>query len=195
VKRALILVVVFVASATVASAQQGTSVGVKAGANFTSATTEDPLVETSYSPGFTGGLFLSVPAGDRIAFQPEFLYAYKRTTFTFEGIDAMFSAHYLELPLLLDVRVNSGPSRVSLLVGPSLSIRGRARVEVLDVSSDASDQIDRVDFGLVTGVAVTAGRFVVDGRFTWGLVDVSKGPDDDTSRTRSFTVSAGWRFR
>ena len=192
-KRALILVALLIASAAVASAQDTTSFGVKAGVNVTSASTDDPLVETDYRAGFTGGLFVRVPAGDRVAFQPEFLYAYKRTTFTVDGLDATFSAHYAEFPMLMDVRVNSGPSRVSLLVGPSFSIRGRARLKGGGMSTDASDRIDRSDFGLVTGFAVTTGRFVVDSRFTWGLVDVSSEPDG-SAHTRSFALTAGWRW-
>lgn len=192
-ERALVLVGLLIASASVASAQDTTSFGVKAGVNVTSAWTDDPLVDTDYRAGFTGGLFVRVPAGDRVAFQPEFLYAYKRTAFTVDEIEATFSAHYAEFPMLMDVRLNSAPSRISLLVGPSLAIRGRARLKGGGMSIDASDQIDRFDFGLVTGFAVTAGQFVVDGRFTWGLVDVSSEPDGG-AHIRSFALTAGWRF-
>ena len=193
-KRALIVVAILVASSAFASAQDTTSLGVKAGVNITSASTDDPLVETDYRAGFTSGLFVRVPASHRIAFRPEFLYAYKRTTFRVDEIDATFSAHYAEFPMLLDVGLNSGPSRMSLLLGPSFSIRGRARLKGDGMSIDASDQIDRFDFGLATGLAVTTGRFMVDGRFTWGLVNVASEPDG-SAHTRSFALSAGWRWK
>lgn len=195
VRLAIVLLSACLVAATTASAQEATTFGVKSGVNFSSATTDDPLVDTSYRAGFTGGLFAWLPVNDRVSFQPEFLYAYKRTAFAVAGEEATVSVHYAEVPFLMDVRLNNAPSRVSLLVGPSLSLRGRARLKVNGVSSDATDLLDRVDFGIVTGLAVTIDRLVIDGRFTWGLVNVSSEEGEGTAKTRSFAVTAGWRFR
>jgi hypothetical protein len=194
VKRAIILLAAIVAGSATASAQDSAAFGVKGGVNFTSAATDDPLVDTSYRPGFLIGALAWLPATDRVAFQPEFLYSKKRTQFTVEGIDATLTGDYIEFPLLMDVRLNNSPSRFSLVVGPSVSVRTRARLNVAGESIDASEQIDRIDFSLVTGLAFTTGRFVLDGRYIWGLIDVASA-DDETARTRGFAVSAGWRFR
>lgn len=191
---ALILLTAFVVGTVTASAQDAPTLGVKGGLNATSAFTEDPLVDTSYRPGFLLGAFAWLPANDRVAFQPEFLYSQKRTKFTLEGIDVTNTADYIEFPVLMDIRLNSSPSRVSLVIGPSVSFRARARLESGGESIDASDQLDRVDFSLVTGFAVTTGRFVLDGRYTWGLIDVAS-EDGLTARLHGFAISAGWRFR
>ena len=193
-KLALILLIALVMGTATASAQETPTLGVRGGLNATSAFTEDPLVDTSYRPGFLVGVFAWLPANDRVALQPEVLYSQKRTKFTLDGIDATVTADYVEFPVLLDVRLNTGPSRVSLVVGPSVSFRTRARLESGGESIDASDQLDRVDFAVVTGLAFTAGLFELAGRYTWGLIDVAK-EDGLTGRLHGFAVSAGWRFR
>ena len=193
-KLALVLLIALVMGTAAASAQETPTLGVRGGLNATSAFTEDPLVDTSYRPGFLVGVFAWLPANDRVALQPEFLYSQKRTKFTLDGIDATLTADYVEFPVLFDVRLNTGPSRVSLVVGPSVSFRTRARLESGGESIDASDQLDRVDFAAVTGLAFTAGRFELAGRYIWGLIDVAK-EDGLTGRLHGFAVSAGWRFR
>lgn len=193
-KLAIILLVVIVAGSATASAQDSPAFGVKGGVNFTSASTNDPLVDTSFRPGFLVGAFAWLPMNDRVAFQPEFLYSHKRAQFAFEGIDATLSADYVEFPVLMDVRLNSSPTRVSLVVGPALSVRTRARLKSVGESVDASQQVDRIDFSLVTGLALTTGHFVLEGRYIWGLIDVASA-DDETVKTRGFAISAGWRFR
>lgn len=193
-KLALILLIALVMGPATASAQETPTLGVRGGLNATSAFTEDPLVDTSYRPGFLVGVFAWLPSNDRVALQPEFLYSQKRTKFTLDGIDATLTADYLEFPVLLDVRLNTGPSRVALVVGPSVSFRARARLESGGESIDASDQLDRVDCAVVTGLAFTAGRFELAGRYTWGLIDVAK-EDGLTGRLHGFAISAGWRFR
>ena len=194
-KLGIILFAVVIAGTVTATAQEMPTLGVKGGMNATSAFTEDPLVDTSYRPGFLVGAFAWLPANDRVAFHPEFLYSQKRTKFTLDGNDATLTADYIEFPVLLDVRLNSSPSsRVSLVAGPSVSFRARARLENQGESIDASDQLDRVDFSVVTGLAFTAGHFVLDGRYTWGLIDVAS-EDGLTARLHGFAISAGWRFR
>ena len=193
-KLAIILLSVIVAGSATASAQDSSAFGVKGGVNFTSASTNDPLVDTSFRPGFLVGAFAWLPVNDRVAFQPEFLYSHKRAQFAFEGIDATLSADYVEFPVLLDVRLNSRPTRVSLVAGPALSVRTRARLQSVGESVDASQQVDRIDFSLVTGLALTTGHFVLEGRYIWGLIDVASA-DDETVRTRGFAISAGWRWR
>lgn len=192
-KLAIILLSVIVAGSATASAQDSSAFGVKGGVNFTSASTNDPLVDTSFRPGFLVGAFAWLPANDRVAFQPEFLYSHKRAQFAFEGIDATLSADYVEFPVLMDVRLNSSPTRVSLAVGPALSVRTRARLKSVGESVDASQQVDRIDFSLVTGLALTTGHFVLEGRYIWGLIDVASA-DDETVKTRGFAISAGWRW-
>jgi hypothetical protein len=43
---------------------------------------------------------------------------------------------------------------------------------------------------------VDIGRVVIDGRYTWGLTNINRNPDEDdtTLRNRVFAVMAGFRF-
>jgi hypothetical protein len=51
-----------------------------------------------------------------------------------------------------------------------------------------------VDIGLVAGLAVTSGRFVIDGRYTRGLTGVAT-EEADRATNRALSATLGWRFR
>ena len=193
-KLALMLTTAIIAAAGTASAQEGAAFGAKAGVTFNTVSLDDPEVDVSHRAGFTAGLFASVPANDRISFRPELLYTRKGALLRVDGMDVTLKVDFVELPLLVDVRLNRGPSRASLIAGLSVSSRMRARLESGSESIDAKDMVDRYDVGLVTGFAWTSNRFVLDGRYTWGLANVSTD-DEESAKSRSFAVSAGWRFR
>jgi opacity protein-like surface antigen len=193
VKLALVLTASLVACAATASAQDTSAIGVKAGVNFTTLSFDDDGPETSWRTGLVAGLFASVPVNARLAIQPEFLYARKGTRLG-NNAEATLTIDYFEVPVLADVRLNNGPARVSLVLGPSLGVRSRARLAVGDESIDFADVLERVDVGLVAGLAVTSGRFVIDGRYTRGLRRVASD-EDDRATNRALSVTLGWRFR
>lgn len=186
--------------AATASAQEPVTLGVKAGLNFSTINIDEEVefFEASTRTGLVVGLFASAPLTPRIALQPEVLYSQKGAKF--DDADATLNLDYLEIPVLADIRLTEGPARVSFMVGPSFAFRSRARLDVgegeEEESEDFADQIESVDVGLVTGVAVTSGQFVVDGRYTWGLSNVGKEDAlEEDSRNRTLSITVGWRFR
>jgi opacity protein-like surface antigen len=193
VKLALVLTASLVACAATVSAQDTPAIGVKAGVNFTTLSFDDDGPETSTRTGVVAGLFASLPVNARLAIQPEFLYASKGARLG-NNAEVTLTIDYFEVPVLADVRLNSGPARVSLVLGPSFGVRSRARLTVGDESVDFADVLERVDVGLVAGLAVTSGRIVIDGRYTHGLKGVASD-DDDRATNRALSVTLGWRFR
>ena len=200
---AFVLMTAFAVSVGTASAQDTIVFGAKAGVNFSNITIEDDdtflFGETSLRTALLVGVFGSVPVNDRIAFQPEFLFTQKGAKLEEDGFDSTLKLDYFEIPLLADVRLNEGPTRISFIVGPALGFRSQAKVETDEEVEgvdelDLKEDVEGVDFGLVTGVAVTSGNFVVDGRYTWGLRNINKTEDEPSVKNRALSISVGWRF-
>lgn len=175
--------------------QDRPTVGLKAGLSLANVSFDDDLGETSNRTGLVTGLFASVPVNSRVAFQPELLYAMKGAKIDIEGNEATLKVDYVEVPLLADVRLNAGTTRVSLVAGPSFGFRSRARLEFAGESADVSEEVRRVDVGLATGIAVTAGRFVLDGHYTWSLRNAASRDVENAGKNRALSITGGWRFR
>jgi hypothetical protein len=180
---------------------QTPSVGVRVGVNVANLdfSEETEITDAKTLTGLVAGLFVTVPINDIVGFQPEVLFSQQGTRFTELGETAKFKLDYVQVPLLGRFRLGSG-SPVAVLVGPTLGFRYRAKIDAPGVTDDFSDEfedsIETFDAGLVTGVAVEAGRLVLDGRYTWGLMNIAK--DDEfgagTAKNRVFSASVGFRF-
>jgi hypothetical protein len=179
---------------------QGPSVGIKAGVNLAdlSFSSETEVANSKNLTGLVAGVFVTVPLNDLVAFQPEALFSMQGTKFTDEGESAKIKIDYFQVPLLGKFKLMKG-SPVAVLVGPTLGFRTRAKIEVAgapdDFSDEFEDEIKRFDVGLVTGVGIDAGRLVLDGRYTWGLMNIAKDSSDPgTAKNRVFSVTLGVRF-
>ena len=83
--------------------------------------------------------------------------------------------------------------------GPSIGVLLRARSSAsfggTSFEENVKDQVKSTDFGLVGGLAYHRGRFVVDGRYSWGLTDIDKETGDGVEiRNRGISFLAGWKF-
>ena len=179
---------------------QGPSAGIRAGINLAdlSFSSETEVTDSKNLTGLVAGVFATVPVNDVFAFQPELLFSMQGTRFTDGGETAKIKIDYVQVPMLGRFKLMKG-SPVAVLVGPTLGFRSRARIEApgapADFDDDFGDEIKRVDVGLVTGVGVDVGRLVLDGRYTWGLVNISKDTNDPgTAKHRFFSATAGIRF-
>ena len=158
----------------------------------------DVTVDEETRWGGTGGVFVTLPLNDSVAFQPEALYVMKGATLGVGPSTTLaFDANYLELPLLLRFGRSSRP--LYFLAGPAVGFRlaavAREVVNGVTETRDFSDQIKRVDVGVSFGGGATFGRFLVEGRWTEGLSDVESEDQFGTDvRHRVFALLAGFRF-
>ena len=188
-------------TASSAMAQQAVF-GVKAGINLANINfdpePEEDVLEAR--TGFVGGLFVVVPMTDLIAFQGEALYSQKGTTFEADGDEGKIELDYLEVPLLLRVgNAPSGQTSFHGFAGASLGLKLRstftATFDGETEDEDIDDDVETFDFGLVAGAGVDFGRFTLDGRYTWGLTNVSSVDADEVKmKNRVFSIMAGVRF-
>lgn len=198
-----VLVPVFVTSAATAFAQDSVAVGVKGGVAFATLrfeNEEEGRTSTSDTrPGFIGGLFVVWPADHTFALQTEALFSQKGAKFEGPNFSARTTINYLEAPVLL--RISSAKSSgvsFHVFTGPSFGFWVSGETKSTVQGQEGIDEIDndfkRFDLGLVAGAGVEFGRLIVDGRYTWGLLDVDKQIDESTIRNRSFAFMTGVRF-
>jgi hypothetical protein len=175
---------------------QDVSVGVKAGFNLANVSIDDPgdIADPKNRTAFVAGLFVTVPAGGLLAFQPEVLFSMQGSNFNQGSDSGALKLDYVQVPLL--ARIKPAKSPVGIVVGPALAFRTRAKlsVEGEDEELDFKDQVKGNDVGFVAGVVVDVAHVVLDGRYTWGLKNIAKDPDDGEVKNRVFSLTLGFRF-
>lgn len=178
--------------------------GFKAGINISNVYDEegDDFVADN-KVGFVGGMFLAIPLGQFLGFQPEVLYSEKG--FEAKGSNILGSYEYkrtttyLDIPLQLQIKPIEA---VTLLVGPQYSYLLETKNEFND--STTSTQEDDINgdnykkniFGFVVGADVNIQSFMISARAGW---DISKSDADGDStkpryKNQVFQVTLGYSF-
>ena len=176
-------------------AAQSAGMGVRAGVNVNSLSTDGTEFGTESNTGLVAGVFGTAPFGGAFSMQTEVLFSIKGAKVTGDGEEGTLRLTYMEVPILANIRVSSGPVPVSLLLGPSFGFRLKAELETAVETLDLKAETRKADIGLVTGVALDLGRhLLVDGRATWGLQNVNLGGDPGSVKNRTISLTLGWRF-
>lgn len=183
------------ACSTAAWAQVGG--GIKVGVNLATVSGfNDSDGSTSQRTGLVAGGFVTVGLIPLVAFQPEVLFSMQGTKLHFSGsgisTDATAKIDYIQVPLLLRIG-NSGKAAASLygLVGPTFGILARARQD----GEDIKDELKDTDVGVVVGAGVSLSRFLIEGRYTYGLRDLNKVEDPGgANKNRVISVLFGLIF-
>lgn len=139
-------------------------------------------------PGYAAGVFLAVPFGSLLGFQPELILQQKG----FEGSGTILGENYLisrtTTHLDIPLQVQLKPFRwLSLVGGPQYSyMLNRTDRFTFGSNSQAqteefeNDNIRRNIFGAVVGLDINIGHFVLSGRSGW---DMTSNHGDGTSST------------
>jgi outer membrane protein with beta-barrel domain len=203
----------WLAAATGASAQTITA-GVKAGVVLSSMpnagqvvdqVSDTQSIDVSAKFGVTGGGFVQFAFTDRFSFQPEMLFVMKGVKL--DLVDntgtATASINYLEFPLLARITAPiSDQLRAYILVGPAFAVKWSTKAEVdlggehFDVNEDFDPAIGSRDFSMVVGGGLERDAYLIEARYTFGLIDVPTGiyVHDDSLRNRAFSVMVGLRI-
>jgi hypothetical protein len=177
-------------SSTVAHAQRS-GLGIKGG----------PLVSdlraanyrTSMLPGATLGMYAPIGIGTRLELQPELLAAamgaLQRRP---ERMPTTTRLMYVQVPVSAKIYLGND---FNVLAGVQTGCMVAARRVAEEGTTDISDDIERIDFGINLGIGLDTRRGVDLGlRYYSGLTDVL---DENTSffpRNRSVQLTAGYRF-
>jgi hypothetical protein len=193
-----LLLVATLCSGTTAFAQ-GFQVGAKGGVNFATVNFagETNATDGRWSP--VAGGFVVLPLFWGIALQTEGLYTVKGARLNGPTVDSSLVLDYLEVPVLARVTVHAFGSKLYFLGGPAPAFRLRARTRTTFSGAteeiDIADDVKRFDVGVAGGAGMEFGSLIVEGRYTFGLIDINeKRADAAAAKNRAVSVTAGWRF-
>lgn len=205
----VLLTLPLLASLTVASAQAGVTLGLKAG--ITTSQLGSSLVDLKWRSGVGAGASLALDLTPNVAFAPELLWLRKGSTFTstnvtigsttFGKIETGIDIDYVEVPLLLRLQTGTaGSPRLMLEAGPTVAFKVSEALKTTGLVgiSLASDQIESLDYGVAVGAGLRlpAGglNWTFEARYEQGLANVSKLPFGGDLNNGSVQVLAGLEF-
>jgi hypothetical protein len=172
------------------------SLGAKIGANFGDVDGVTDL-EVSKESDIVGGIYAQFGFGGRWGLQPELLYSARSAGLTSaeDDMSATIQQAFIEIPLLLNVRLMDGVFEPQLYAGPSYSMESSCEFDdVTGGTVKCSENDLDTNSSLWAGVAgialdVDVGPLVLglDGRYNYGFTDID-------SETESGEDKATWRY-
>ncbi|MEN6561432.1 MAG: porin family protein [Acidobacteriota bacterium] len=165
------------------AAAAGVKFGLKGGANVANVNGNfsDALADWKSTVGFCGGIFLELNFGRVLTIQPEILYTMKGAD-TGEG---KLKFDYIEIPVLLKVRIPMGSVHPFVFAGPAFGWKLKAAVEGYKI-----DDMPKSDYSAVFGAGLQLGGSVhIDARYTMGLQKLEI-PDLGTIDLKNGVLSA-----
>ena len=182
-KNLIVLVVTFFISTAMYS--QELDFGIKLGSNF--ASISDAKQDSSTRTGIQAGIFGGVKFNDKVGINLDVLYSQQGADFNAGAFDLT----YVNLPLVLKyflvggLHIQAGP-QFGILIDDSLS-------EILD--DDYKEIVESEISGIIgVGYDLPFG-LRIDGRYNFGLTDISKSEVENRGVKNSvFTIAVGFAF-
>lgn len=181
---------------TAPAAHGQTTLGVRGGVSGASIDVDElgDIVDDGNRTGFTGGLFLDFRGNDILGFQVGASYTQKGAELDLGDAVEELSLNYLEFPAVVKLGLPLGNLKPSVFGGVGLGLN----VSCESGLQDCGEDITRLEWSGIFGadVAFYLGSFnlFVDGRYHYGLNDVSDIPDGAAFgelKTRAWTFQAG----
>lgn len=192
---------------------QGVGFGVEAGLNVSDLSVDDDgeSVNLDAETGYRAGAVLRWNFAPVLGFQTGASFSQKGATSDTEALTQEIQIDYLEIPLLLQINIPTGPVPVNprIFGGGTFNFEltcdqtlsdGTGSVEAAcsaDELGDAAIDTKSVDVGLLFGGGLDfpagPGAFTVDVRFDLGLSDINDVVDSPTElKNRNFQATAGY---
>ena len=182
---------------TAVQAQQRFSAGPRVGVNFSNFTGGN--VDTKAIVGLTAGAFVMYSSLNHFGISADLMYSQK-------GADIQsplrHRINYLEIPIALRYFLTrSGDFRPNLFVGPAIGFKLNATEinKTTNINRDMSSEISSVDLGITAGFQLNfkglgpRQRFLIDGRYTYGLPETYVQTNVDRHNS-VFTLTLGYGF-
>ena len=185
--------------------REPTTFGIVGGLNMASMSGSDATGMKTRTT-FHAGLGANMTLGGNIFFQPQALYFMKGPKYEESGFSASLRMGYLEVPLLLGMRIPMQGSNVRpyIVAGPSIGFKMSCKIHgeesgvSVNLNCDDSQvglQVKGVDFGLAAGLGVEvpmgSGRLHIFGRYSLGLSEVVQ---DMNVKNNVISFGAGYFF-
>ena len=182
-----ILLSLIITFALLSSRSQGLSLGVKAGANFTTNTSKS--FKENYQGGFQAGVFAKIKATSSIGVQVEGLVSninlkVSPTATGFRTALTDLKATYLHIPILLNI---SPVPVLSFQVGPQI---GMTVAQTSNALQNGQAALKNKDFNILSGIQLNLSKLNVFGRYSFGLSDI-RSISISTDTWKSKMIQAG----
>lgn len=188
-KLTIVLVIALVAGllALPQPARAGVQFGLKAGGNMARPTgldAQDPMATLKNKVGFTGGLFLAFNLGPVVTIQWEAVYTMKGATYV--ALDDSYTdklyADYIEVPLLLKLRIPTPIIQPFVFAGPSVGFKLKEKLQSNGAAVPLTQALlKNNDYGAIFGAGLNLGRnFMVDVRYSLGMQKVIATVEGET---------------
>lgn len=166
---------------------------------FAGSDAQDPRVQY----GFGVGAFLTLRLTRAIAVEPELQYVQKGTRFRTEDTKSSLQIGYLQLPLLVQLRLPNGPIRPHVYGGIAAGYRIDCRLKVTTGTSSLDQSCRNLaeppprhgEVSAIVGAGVDAGVLLVGLRFDLGLTRIGSTPGQEDIKNRSLSLVVGSAFR
>jgi hypothetical protein len=190
-------------------AHAGSAFGIKGGLSLSHVNAD--LVNTDNRTGFVGGAYGAFELAPGFGLQPELLFVRKGAKLfstnvtigstTFGKVGTTLDVDYVEVPVLLRFDVPSaGLVDLRLLAGPVASFKMNEQLSttgLIGVKLD-TNEIKTADWGLAAGgaIAIKSGSYTLvgEGRYTFGLANISDLPFGGDVKNGTFYAMAGLEF-
>lgn len=185
-----------------AAAADAQTIGFKLGASLANLSIDGTTGPTDWTTGFMGGGFVRFGFG-RLGIQPELLWVSKGAEMDMETTeDETIKIEYIAVPILLHLPLTYGSSFAPYIIaGPEFAFdmgcKSTDASGTVDCDSpDLADPFEResIDIGLSAGggfaFAMGPGALLLEGRYTWGLTDLTA--DQTPTKNRSAYILAGY---
>ena len=149
--------------------------------------------------GWEFGVFFGGNRNGVVGVMGEVLYA-KKVYKSGDGnlnLNSDLNLYYLEIPILLRLNIGSGNKNKGVIVyglaGPVFDVNLSAKLNDLDVK----DRYESLDIGILLGGGIEISRFLLEGRYTWGLMNLlvnNSNAFSSDAKSRTFALLAGLRF-
>jgi hypothetical protein len=158
--------------------------GIKAGGNMakiTGADTHDTEGVLKNRIGFVGGIFLAFNFGKVVTIQTEVLYTMKGASFEYTDVDETIIeklyCDYIEIPLLLKIKIPLPVIQPFVFAGPSVGFKLSEKHELAGVPLE-DVLFKNNDYGAIFGAGLNLGRnLMLDVRYSMGLQKLLDDPD------------------
>lgn len=181
------------------------AVGVKAGANYSNVyDTEGEEFDADGKAGLAAGVFISIPVGEFLGFQPEVLFSQKgyQSSGTILGYDYGMTrtSNFIDVPLLLAIKP---APMLTILVGPQYSYLIKQTDVFENPISDVvveqefdNQSIRKNTLGFIGGIDVNFNDLVLGARVSWDLFNNSEDGSSSTPRYKNVVgqITLGYRF-
>lgn len=158
------------------------------------------VIQPDKRTGLAVGLFFTAPVAKSAGIEMDVLYSQKGAKITEGGGSMTIEVDYLDVPVLARMTAGAGPTKLAFVVGPSFGFKLRAHAKEefggQSQDTDIGPDVSSFDFGLVIGAGIDAGKFLLDGRYQWGLSNANKTEfaTTDTVKHRVLSILFGIRL-